>query len=214
MDGFSISRPPPLLALGLVLLALGGLSLPPLQLIQRTDRTLYDAWSAAAAPTPPADIVLVYLKDPAWHQALLNLARHQGARILISTLPQPPAGDTTEFVLGPVALATGTAMVLRETDWSQGGHLWVRKEFDGVVRQDWPVIDAATEIPSLALAGANALANPGSHTTIASHKPLVIDTDSLNLDPPGPALAQVLRQSGLCRAHSDRDTRYAGCPGG
>jgi len=178
MDGFSISRPPLGVALALLLLVVGALSLPPLQLIQRTDRALYDTWSAAATSVPPDRIVLVYLRDPAWHQALLNLARHQGARLVISTLPQPPAGGGTDAAIGPVVLASGTSMVVRETDWTRGGHLWIRKDFDGVVRQEWPVLEAGTQIPSLALAGARRL-TPGTK----SANPIASDT--LNLDPQG-----------------------------
>ena len=154
MDGFPISRPPLGVALVLLILAVGASALPPLQLIQRIDRSLYDTWSTAGGGTPSEQIVLVYLRDPAWHQALLNLAQHQGARLVVSTLPQPPAGGATAAALGPVVLATGGSMVVRETDWARGGHLWIRQDFDGVVRQEWPVLEAETEIPSLALAAA------------------------------------------------------------
>jgi len=179
MDGPSITRPPLAVAITLLLLAVGALSLPPIQLTQRADRALYDTWSTVAARTPPPEqIVLVYLRDPAWHQALLNLAHHHGARLVISTLPQPPAGGDTHTAVGPVALASGAAMVVRETDWTRGGHLWIRTDFDGVVRQEWPVLEADTAIPSLALAGARSLTQGTK-----SADPIGVDT--LNLDPQG-----------------------------
>ena len=46
-------------------LALGALSLPPLELVRRVDRALYDLWSRTAAPSAPDDIVIVSLDDPA-----------------------------------------------------------------------------------------------------------------------------------------------------
>ena len=69
-------------------------------------------------------------------------------------------------------------MVVRETVWTRGGHLWVRKDFDGVVRQEWPVLEADTQIPSLALAGARKL-------TRGTKSADPIAADALNLDPQG-----------------------------
>lgn len=175
MDGLSISRPPLGVAFLLLILTVGALALPPLQLVQRIDRALYDTWSTVATQAPPEQIVLVYLRDPAWHQALLNLARHRGARLVVSTLPQPPAGNGTDAALGPVVLASGAAMVARETDWTRGGHLWVRRDFDGVVRQEWPILEAGNPVPSLALAAAR---NLRQGTKSAS--PIGLDT--LNVD--------------------------------
>ena len=76
MDGFPISRPPLGVALVLLILAVGASALPPLQLIQRIDRSLYDTWSTAGGGTPSEQIVLVYLRDPAWHQASAPFLNH------------------------------------------------------------------------------------------------------------------------------------------
>ncbi|NIW25553.1 MAG: hypothetical protein GWN29_13850, partial [Gammaproteobacteria bacterium] len=75
---------PKFLALGV--LAIGALSLPPLELPQRLDRVFYDAWSRLAPPEAPNDIVLVELDKPVQQAGLIETARWQQARLMLTTL--------------------------------------------------------------------------------------------------------------------------------
>ncbi len=144
---------PKFLALGV--LAIGAMSLPPLELPQRLDRVLYDAWSRAAPPAPPDDIVLVQLDKPAQQTGLIETARWQRARLMLTTLadaPVVPSGDVP--LLGPVAIASASMPILKGTGWIEGGYLWPRPDFDGVIRFERPTLGAVDATPSLAYAAA------------------------------------------------------------
>ena len=144
---------PKFLALGV--LAIGALSLPPLELPQRLDRAFYDAWSRLAPPAPPEDLVLVELDKPAQQTGLIETARWQRARLMLTTLadaPVVPAGDVP--LLGPVAVASASMPILKETGWLKGGYLWLRPDIDGVVRYERPTLGDIERTPSLALAAA------------------------------------------------------------
>ena len=144
----------------LVALALGALSVPPLELVRRVDRVFYDLWSRAAPPSAPDDIVIVSLDDPTWYETLARIALQQNARLLISTLPEPSAYGADLGALGPVAIAAAGSQLLRETTWKRGGYLWPQPDFDGVIRHERPLIDESSPVPSLALAGSIALQLP------------------------------------------------------
>jgi len=142
--------------LALSVLAIGALSLPPLELPQRLDRTFYDAWSRLAPPEPPGDIVLVELEKPAEQAGLIETARWQHARLMLTTLadaPVVPAGKIP--LLGPVAIASAGMPILKETGWIDGGYLWPRPDVDGVVRFERPTLGDPAETPSLAFAVVN-----------------------------------------------------------
>jgi hypothetical protein len=141
-------------------LALGALSLPPLELVRRVDRILYDLWSRAAPSSAPDDIVIVSLDDAAWYESLARITLEQNAQLLISTLPDPSAYGADLGALGPVAIAAAGSQLLRETAWTRGGYLWPQPDFDGVIRYERPLIDESSPVPSLALAGSIALQHP------------------------------------------------------
>jgi len=162
------------------LLAMGSLSLPPLALVQRADRMVYDLWSRVAPPHAPDDIVIVTLDESTRYQTLARLADEQNARLLISTLVQPPSEEVGRNTLGPTATAPVGSPLLRETGWDRGGYLWREPDFDGVIRHERPLISDRAPVPSLALASSIALQRaaqsemPG-HEVIAYTKPLTVD---------------------------------------
>lgn len=150
---------PKLLAFGV--LSVGALSLPPLQVVQRIDRALFDLWSRLAPPPADTDILVIEIPDAAGQAALIETARWQGARLLITTLDEAPVAHADDPpMLGPVALASARMPILRETGWTDGGYLWPRVDFDGVVRFERPVLGDVAETASLALAAARRLAAP------------------------------------------------------
>ena len=154
------------LALGV--LAVGALSLPPLELPQRLDRAFYDAWSRLAPPAPTSDIVLVELEKPSQQPGLIETARWQRARLMLTTLadaPVVPAGNVP--LLGPVAVASASMPILRETGWIEGGYLWPRPDIDGVIRFERPVLGDLDETWSLAFAAAARAASHDSDTPAA-----------------------------------------------
>ena len=141
--------------LALSVLAIGALSLPPLELPQRLDRALYDAWSRLAPPAPPEDIVLVEIGKPAQQTGLIETARWQRARLVLTTLedaPVVPAGNVP--LLGPVAVASASMPILKETGWVEGGYLWPRPDIDDVIRFERPTLGDTEGMPSLAYAAA------------------------------------------------------------
>jgi Protein kinase domain/CHASE2 domain len=154
-------------ALGIGLLAATLASAPPLRLVERLDRALYDANSRLAAGDPPADVLLVDLDDPAWCDALASLAYRHQARLLVSTLPQPPS-LVEPGLIGPTAIAFGGAAVLHPTAWRAGGHLWLAADTDGVIRYDRPVLDDGSPLPSLGLAGALSLLGEHARARVTS----------------------------------------------
>jgi serine/threonine-protein kinase len=140
-------------------LSAGALSLPPLSAVQRLDRLFFDAWTRLSAPVPSADILVLEAATPAALDALIETARWQDARLLVSTLEDRPAYVPDDLaVLGPVAIASPTMPILRETGWADGGYLWPRNDVDGVVRFARPVLGDFAETASLSLAAARHLA--------------------------------------------------------
>ncbi|HEY5624037.1 MAG TPA: serine/threonine-protein kinase [Gammaproteobacteria bacterium] len=180
MKSTTTTTPPLLLALLAGTLAIGTASLPPLEVVQRMDRTLYDAWTRVSPPVFPSEIVVVDLEDSQWFDTLAVLARDNGARLSISTLDTPPRAASASGVLGPTVIAIAGTDLLRETEWNRGGVLWARPEFDGVVRHDQPIFHSEIPVPSLALVGSIALrqSDAGSmqqHEIIAYAQPLETD---------------------------------------
>lgn len=127
------------------------LSAPPFELAQRVDRLLYDLNMRLTAAPPPKAVLLVDLDDPAWLNSLASLAYRNDARLVVSTLPQPPALNEPHL-LGPTAIAIGGAGPLRATAWPAGGHLWLAPDLDGVLRFDRPLLEDSPPLPSLGLA--------------------------------------------------------------
>ena len=162
------------------ILTLGSLSLPPLALVQRADRMLFDLWSRVAPPSAPDEIVIVNLDDTTPYQTLARIADEQGARLLISTLAQPSTDDVDTGALGPTATAPVGSPLLHATAWTRGGYLWLEPDLDGVIRHERPLISDRAPVPSLALAGSIALQRaaqsemPG-YEVIAYSKPLDVD---------------------------------------
>ena len=140
------------------MLALGALSLPPLEVVQRADRVLYDWWTRTAAPTAPDEIIVVNLDNPGWYTDLARIAREQGARLSMSSLAAPSAGDADAVELGPVAIAAAGSQLLRETGerarefrtkWRGGAHdLAGRRAGSGPAT---PIAQPTGEIPNALL---------------------------------------------------------------
>jgi len=131
--------------------------LPPFDLAARANGKIFDLWSRIAARAAPDNIVVVGLEDPAWFSTLAEIAYRDGARLLVTTLPQPPTPLANDRALGPTELALGDQL-LRRTDWRHGGHLWFEAQPDGIVREDRTFIGADEPIPSLGFASAASLA--------------------------------------------------------
>jgi serine/threonine-protein kinase len=162
MDGRVNLRRSFLEAVAFGLLVTGVCYIPPLELAPRVERWLYDVWTRLGASDAPSDILLVRLEDPVWFETLAELARQQGAKALISTLPHPPSPAAATHAAGPVEVPVGGTR-LRRTDWTHGGHLWFEPDLDGVIRHERPSIDDGQLTPSLASYAAGRLAKtPGS----------------------------------------------------
>ncbi|MCZ6476380.1 MAG: hypothetical protein O6700_08665, partial [Gammaproteobacteria bacterium] len=73
--------PPLAKTLLLGLLAIGALSLPPLELLQRVDGIILDSWSRTTPPSAPSDIIIVNLDEPTWYPTLARIAQEQGVRL-------------------------------------------------------------------------------------------------------------------------------------
>lgn len=130
--------------------------LPPFHLADRLDGRIFDLWSGLMPAPPDPDIVLVTFDDAAWLPALVELAREDGAKLLVTTLPHPPPDEPGPWVLGPTELALGPRL-LRRTDWQHGGHLWFPYDASGLVRTELPRLAESGASPSLALAAHAAL---------------------------------------------------------
>ncbi|HEY8518503.1 MAG TPA: protein kinase [Gammaproteobacteria bacterium] len=142
--------------------------LPPLHLAGRLDGLLYSAWSRIDPPEAPADMLLVSLASPAELAGLEAIAQAHGAKLLVTTALEPPPSAAGALALGPVDIPVGE-LRLQRTGWSRGGHLWLRPDVDGVVRHDWPALDAAEPSPSLAYFAAASLETAGSLGPPARH---------------------------------------------
>jgi hypothetical protein len=163
-------------------LALGALSLPPIEVVQRADRALFDWWTRTAAPRAPHEIIIVNVDDPTWAADVADIAREQGSRLLITSLVMPFTASGSSTELGPVAIAPAGSQFLRETDWDRGGYLWPQPDFDGVVRNERPLVDTGVAVPSLALAGSIWLQRAdqsalGQYEIVANSTPLSVDTE-------------------------------------
>ncbi|MFL2547452.1 MAG: protein kinase domain-containing protein [Candidatus Rariloculaceae bacterium] len=181
MNGNTTTHPSLGLAVLAGVLAIGALSLPPLDAVQRADRVLYDWWTRTAAPQAPDEIIVVNIDNPAWFTDLARIARQQGARLSMSSLAAPTANYSGALELGPVAVAPAGAQLLRETDWERGGYLWLQPDFDGVIRHERPLVGSGAAVPSLALAGSIALQRadpsaPQQSDIVALSAPLSVDT--------------------------------------
>jgi hypothetical protein len=170
------------LALGLAVTAVS--YLPSFAAAERIDRAIYDLWSRLTAPAPPSDIVLVDLEDPAWLDALIALGRRDGARLLVSTLAQAPAVQP-DAVLGPVAVTASGTPLLRPTAWSEGGHLWIEPDSDGVVRWDRPVLEGETTLVSLPLAALDVLGGASPAGAREDEGGLTVNGHRLTVDAAG-----------------------------
>jgi serine/threonine-protein kinase len=137
------------------------LSLPPLDALQRLDRALFDLWSRLGAGTPPADMMLIELAEPGAQAAIIETARWQRARLLVTTLPDAPVVPAGKLpLIGPVAVASADMPILRETGWAEGGYLWSRPDLDGVIRYEFPRLGDLAATASLPLAAALRLSQP------------------------------------------------------
>jgi serine/threonine-protein kinase len=139
-------------ALGLLATAL--LYLPPSRVAPRLDAWLFDGWSQIDPPSPHAQVLLVETETAADLERIRSLAAVGGAKLLISTLPEPPA-EQYEWTVGPLEVAVD-GVRSRSTDWARGGHLWFQPDLDGVVRRDLSL--HAGDLPSLALHAARLIA--------------------------------------------------------
>jgi predicted Ser/Thr protein kinase len=145
--------------LALVALSVGALSLPPLEILQRLDRVLYDLWTRVGAPEAPSDLILIELPDPSAQAGMIERARWQSARMVVSTIEETVGFRAGKLeTVGPIAVASASMPILRETAWRDGGFLWPRADFDGVLRFERPHLGDTAATPSLALAAAEALA--------------------------------------------------------
>ncbi len=142
----------------LIALSVGALSLPPLEVLQRLDRGLFDLWSRLGPPQGPADMVLIELSNPDAQAAVIETARRQGASLVVSTLQEAPTPHAAKLaVIGPVAVATPGMPILRETGWTEGGYLWPRTDLDGVIRYERSTLRDLAATESLALAASRRL---------------------------------------------------------
>jgi serine/threonine-protein kinase len=179
MHGFSHPRRSEVAAIGVALLVVAATCAAPLQLPQRLDRLLFDAWTHLWERSPPSDMLVVKLSSAASFPDLLRIARAERARLVVAALADaPPAGDS--LAIGPTYVPLGSRS-LRRTDWQSGGHLSFEPDIDGVVRADRRLLDDALGTESLA--------------SYAAH--MVGDTPTVgNGDPwlrfyPGPALRAI-----------------------
>ena len=129
--------------------------LPPLNLSAHINGFVFDTWSRVRMPEAPTDTVIVTLDDPAWLTTLAEIAHRENAKLLVTTVPQPPSPLVAEVALGPTELALNERL-LRGTDWQRGGYLWFQPDGDGAVRKDVPFM-SGSELPSLAFAAATSL---------------------------------------------------------
>ncbi len=172
MEGFSNLHRHVAKAAAIALLATAALHAPPLDLPGRVDHWVFDMWSRLSAGSPQSDSVLVEVKTPSELDALATLAERSGARLVLTTLDEPPQHDHA-LLLGPLDVPAGTRL-LRRTTWQRGGHFAFEPDPDGVVRTDSEILDSADgeKQPSLAAVAAEQLNryvpnSPGSSRRLA-----------------------------------------------
>jgi eukaryotic-like serine/threonine-protein kinase len=192
MDGIRSLRRDFWKAAALGLLATTLLYLPPAHVASRLNGGLFDAWSRLHPPAAPADVLIVHVPTPESLTALAVLAEHRDARLLISTLPDPPA-VSTYVAIGPTELPLGSTRS-RPTQWLRGGHLWFTPDVDGVIRNDQTLPGADAPVPSLPLYAARLLATDGDGTPPSpparqrlrygtAHAVRTLSTDAVFADP-------------------------------
>ncbi|HET7133486.1 MAG TPA: hypothetical protein VFJ95_14635, partial [Gammaproteobacteria bacterium] len=130
---------------GLGLLGALALHAPPFDVARRLELALFDVWSRAGPPAPE-QILLVRVDSPAELGSLAELAAAARAKLLVTTLAEPPP-DAPANLIGPLEVPVGAA--LRRTDWGQGGHLSFEPGIDGRIRYDRPQLRAEATTPSL-----------------------------------------------------------------
>ena len=171
MNGVRTFREGFLEAAALGLLATATLFVSPLQIANRLDRWLFDAWSQIAPPRAPSNLVLVHLDDPDGLPQIASLARAEGARLLVTTHSHALPAQNGAFVLGPTHVPRGGTQV-EPTGWREGGHLLFEPDIDGVVRTDRSLEEDGALLPSLAQRAAreiaSASANESSATRVAA----------------------------------------------
>ena len=143
-------------AAALGLLATATLYVAPLQIANRLDGWLFDAWTQLAAPAAPEDLLLVHLDDPSGLDRVIALARAEHAKLVVATQSLAPASQYDAFVLGPTQTPRGESR-LEQTHWGNGGHLLFQPDMDGVVRTDRAIVQEGVVVQSLAQRAASAL---------------------------------------------------------
>jgi eukaryotic-like serine/threonine-protein kinase len=169
MEGFRSLGRSFLDAAALGLLAAALLYLPPAHLASHIDGWLFDSWSRLGPMAAPADMLLVDAPTPATLTPLAVLAETRGARLLISTLSDPPA-VSTYVAIGPTEVPFGGSRS-RPTKWLRGGHLWFTPDLDGVIRGDQTLPGIDAPVPSLPLYAARLLAADVHGTAPAAPTP-------------------------------------------
>jgi serine/threonine-protein kinase len=156
-------------ALGLLAVAL--LYLPPLSLAARLDAWLFDSWSKLDPPPSDGRIVVVATETVAELGKLVEHLRDARPRLVVATHADAPA-NVPDWLIGPLEVAVDRARS-RPTSWKQGGHLWLAREVDGVVRRDGALADRRGVVPSLALSAARRLHEtaPGGNALIRFPQP-------------------------------------------
>src|SRR6476660_8416185 len=145
MNGVRKFRESFLEAAALGLLATATLYVAPLQIANRLDGWLFDAWTQLAPPAAPADLLLVHLDDPSHLDRVVALARAEHAKLVVATQSPPADSQDGAFVLGPTELPRGESR-LEPTDWNEGGHLLFQPDIDGVVRTDRAIDDGGVVV--------------------------------------------------------------------
>lgn len=151
-------------AAALGLLATATLYVAPLQIANRLDGWLFDAWTQLAAPTAPADLLLVHLDDPSGLDRVVALARAEHAKLVVATQSLATNARDVGFVLGPTEVPRGESH-LEPTGWNAGGHLLFQPDMDGVVRTDRAIVQEGVVVQSLAQRAASALLHSAPRTT-------------------------------------------------
>lgn len=141
----------------LALLVVLALHAPPLQLVQRIDFGLFDAWTRSSPATPSSEILVVDAEDRATLESVVALAKQEEARLVVTTLAETPSTHFDDLVVGPSDVPIDD-LRLRRTEWRHGGHLAFETDFDGRVRRDFALADGDAVTPSLAAYAARRLA--------------------------------------------------------
>jgi serine/threonine-protein kinase len=145
--------------------------LPPFHVAARLDGALFDLWSGLRPAPSSADIVLVPVADPVWLTALAELTDREQGRLIVTTLPQPPSAGVNTAALGPTEIPIGD-LLIRRTEWANGGHIRFGRDDDGLVRALPAWLDGDRSLPSLALSAAQQLGYTDAAEPAQSRLPL------------------------------------------